>query len=146
MARVIDDRLRAVGMKVTPARSAMLAHMMKQKKPQTVETIVEYLGVDQATTYRNLRMLVEKGLVRRIELQHGHAHYEIAEDNTDHHHIACISCHRVEDFDGCNADALFSRALAQTKHFKKIVQHSLELFGLCVTCASRASKKEKTSS
>ncbi|MDO8489990.1 MAG: Fur family transcriptional regulator [bacterium] len=140
MSSVYGDRLRQCGLKATPARLAVLAFMAKQKKPLTVERIITHLEIDQATLYRNLRAMSEKGLMRRIELQQGHAHYEIIHEDSDHHHLVCTSCGRIEDFDGCSAQGMLESILARSKYFTTIVQHSFELFGACRACETKKSR------
>ena len=49
---------------------------------------------DQATVYRTIGSLKEKGVVRQIDLRHNHAHYELT-DARDHHHLICEACGRL---------------------------------------------------
>lgn len=88
---------------------------------------------DLVTLYRVIKVLKKVGLVRQTSLQHNRAYYELA-DPTDHHHLICMKCDKVEDFKGCNIKTVVARALAQAKNFAFISEHSLELFGLCKAC------------
>ncbi len=131
--------LREAGYKATPARLALLKLLQGSKEPLSIGEIMEKLkgaAIDQATVYRILTVLESIGVVRQINLRHGHADYEYV-DPKDHHHIICINCNKVEDFIGCNTDKLATLALGQAKNFSKITQHSLEFFGICKSCAAK---------
>ena len=49
--------------------------------------------------YRNLVVLEQAGVVRRVTSTDDFARYELAEDLTEHHHhLICSSCGTVDDF------------------------------------------------
>jgi len=131
--------LRAAGFRATPARMELLATLARTGKPLTVEDILKLqkgTAPDQATVYRALKELRDAGLVRQVDFEHGHAHYEAAGQD-DHHHLVCTSCGKVEDFTGCHIENIKKAALRQSKMFKKIERHSLELFGTCTACRKK---------
>lgn len=131
--------LHNAGLKVTPARMAVLEVLNAAKFPLSPAKILKQIArndVDQATVYRTLKALREAGAVRQIDLEHGHAHFEMA-TRPEHHHIVCTNCGKVADFEGCVTDAVIADALKQTKEFASVDHHSLELFGLCKSCAKK---------
>lgn len=123
--------------KATNARIDILQHLAGESEPMTVKKIVEKLGknVSTMTTYRNLEILADAGLINRIDLGHGHAHYEIAMGRKHHHHAVCTSCGEIEDVTACAKEALEDMS-AGLKKFRDIKSHSLEFFGLCRRCES----------
>ncbi len=130
-------QLRSQGLKSTPARIAILDVLSRVQTPLTVEQIGEKLKkfcLDTVTLYRAAKQLTEAGLLRHVDFRHGHAHYELKDQVHDHHHIICTKCHTVEDFTGCDFSDLVKRARSQTKKFRIIHEHSLELFGICKKC------------
>lgn len=132
-----SEALRERGLKSTPARMAILNILAGAKKPLTVEQIgkkIKQIRLDTVTLYRTVSRLTHVGMVRHIDFRHGHAHYELNDPKRDHHHIICTKCHAVEDFTGCDFSDITRRALSQTKNFRTIAEHSLELFGLCKKC------------
>ncbi|MFA5954068.1 MAG: Fur family transcriptional regulator [Patescibacteria group bacterium] len=132
------DALRSVGERVTPARLALLRVLKRTRRPMSIQAIMrdlEPLGADQVTAYRSLHALEQKGLIRQVDLRHGHAHYELA--GSDHHHLVCLRCGAVEDFTGCGVDAMARRALKQSRQFARITQHAVELFGYCKRCEKK---------
>lgn len=129
--------LRAAGFRGTPGRLAILRVLKNAKEPLTIREVKKALPVriDQVTVYRILHALTGGGLIRRVDLQHRHAHYELA-DAADHHHLICTSCGAIEDFSGCDFEDIARDALRTSKKFTEITQHSLELFGVCKKCAA----------
>jgi Fur family transcriptional regulator, ferric uptake regulator len=127
--------LHKADLKATPGRVALLSLLQGSKRPISIQEVMRGLKsekVDQATVYRTLETLSSKGIVNKINLGHYHADYELAGD--DHHHLICLNCDKVEDFKGCDFTDLQKSALKGSS-FAQIKQHSLELFGLCKTCA-----------
>lgn len=128
--------LKQAGCRATKQRSRILRVLEGSKAPMSIYAIVRQLGhggANQATVYRSLRALEFAGVVRPVDLRHGHAHYELASLG-DHHHLVCWNCGRVEDFVSCGADELVAKALSQSRHFTQIEDHAIELFGTCEAC------------
>jgi|SRR3989344_884905 len=134
----LQKLLRDNNFRSTEGRLALLSALKRSRRPLSVETLTHQVSsrLDEVNVYRALEAFAAAGILRRVDLQHGHAHYEF-NDEHDHHHIACISCGRVEDFTGCEYDKLARKALRQTHGFAKVTNHSLELFGVCNACVSR---------
>lgn len=129
--------LRGKGLKATPGRELLLVLLAKESKPMKVAEIEKKLKgrIDPVTIYRALEALTETGLIHRVDFAHGHAHYEIAREGNHHHHLVCKKCGSVEDISVHNAQQFESHALKLSKKFAKIIDHSLEFFGLCKKCA-----------
>lgn len=51
--------------------------------------------ISLATVYRNLELLAEKGLIRRLEL--GGTQMRFDAKTAAHYHLRCVGCGRVED-------------------------------------------------
>ncbi|PIR69383.1 MAG: hypothetical protein COU47_03365 [Candidatus Niyogibacteria bacterium CG10_big_fil_rev_8_21_14_0_10_46_36] len=128
--------LHDAGYRVTAERMATLLLLSRSKKPLSVHDIARVLRsvLDQATAYRILRLFERSGIVRRVEFGKGRVYYEIA-DAKDHHHIVCTECGAIEDFEGCTAERIEKEALKQSRRFSSVRKHSLELFGVCKSCA-----------
>ncbi len=90
--------------------------------------------LNEVTLYRALEAFAATGLVRRVDLGHDHAHYELMLGRGHHDHVVCTSCGTIEDVEGCALVPLEKKALVQSK-FRSIYSHNLEFFGLCRTCA-----------
>ena len=126
------------GFKLTKSKLAVLAAFNIAKHPISAQEIAEQLPKDtanQVTIYRIIQSFKEKGILREVNLRHDHLDYELAHEEDDHHHLICVSCGLVEDFEECDADKLAKTVLKQSKQFSSVHEHALELFGVCNACA-----------
>jgi Fur family ferric uptake transcriptional regulator len=130
------ELLKGVGFKATPGRLLLLEALQKELEPLPVLEIQKKLKnkLNEVTLYRALEAFATAGLVRRVDLNHDHAHYELAVGREHHDHVVCTDCGIIEDIEGCALVPLEKRALTQSK-FKSIYSHNLEFFGLCRSCA-----------
>src|SRR5262245_27947132 len=129
--------LKRYKLKATPGRIKLLQFLTSAKYPMSIKQIGKAIGskyLNQATIYRILEIYKTLCIVRTIDFKQDLAYYELA--TTDHHHIICKNCGRVEDFVGCNSPQIIKIALKQSKNFKVINEHYLELFGYCKNCIS----------
>ena len=86
--------------------------------------------ISLGTVYRNLEILSSCGLIKKIQL--GGVQRRFDGDATEHYHIRCIDCGRVDDvpmepLHPCE-DALRDKCDYQ------IIGHRLEFIGVCPQC------------
>jgi len=94
--------------------------------------------VGLGTIYRNLKTLVDEGLIREVRSADEAVRYD---GNTgEHYHIRCISCGRVSDLPVSVDRAIEQRAQYATNY--AIVGHEVEVQGVCPGC-QRASLSER---
>jgi len=129
--------LREAHLKATPGRIALLELLAKESKPLAVHQIEERMNgaLNHVTLYRALEALEKARLVTRINLEHEHAHFELAVGRPHHHHAVCSECGLVEDIEILHSKTLEIDAVKQAKAFARINRYSLEFFGLCKRCA-----------
>lgn len=124
-------------LRVTAHRLAILSYLAKVRQPVTVYEIVELLrkkeNIDQATVYRNLASLHEAGLLRRLDFNHGHAHYEL-ETGRASHQFVCSNCETIEKIEGISIEDTVKKMLKKSKKFKNTTTHSIEIYGVCKNC------------
>lgn len=134
----LETMLQEAGLRVTGHRLTILATVAKVKQPITVYELVEVLrkkhNIDQATVYRNLSSLHEAGLLRRLDFNHGHAHYEL-ETGRASHQLVCQKCETIEKIEGISVEDAVKKMLKKSKKFKNTTTHSIEIYGLCKSCA-----------
>lgn len=137
----IRTRLARAEQRFTRSRSALLDVLVAAERPLTIPEITE-LDPDLAVSsiYRNLTGLEEIGVVRRIVTTGDFAHYELAEDLTEHHHhhLVCSNCGAVADFETSKSLEAAVRELARSvgrKNGFRANQHFVDLVGLCGNCA-----------
>ncbi len=89
--------------------------------------------ISLGTVYRNLELLSEAGLIRKLEL--GGAPRRFDASLEPHHHLRCLSCGQVEDVAFASLAALARRA--ETESGYEVVAHRLELVGYCPSCRKK---------
>jgi Fur family ferric uptake transcriptional regulator len=86
--------------------------------------------ISLATVYRNLKALVEEGLVREI---HAGGHPARYDGNTGrHYHIRCLSCGRVNDLP-MSVDTRLEEEAGRAMNYR-VVSHQVEVLGVCPLC------------
>jgi Fur family transcriptional regulator, peroxide stress response regulator len=124
------------GLRCTPQRYALIAFLMGCNGHPTAAEIFEAVNrkdprSSRATTYNNLRDLVQAGLVREVAVEGRAARFDAK--GVRHHHFICDRCGNVEDMVWYNVPRPASRALG-----KRILRECELIFrGLCTTCAPR---------
>lgn len=129
----LKARIRAVGLKWTAARGAVLTALTSADRPlshaELVE-LVEHQGFDRATVYRNLMDLTGSGLVARADLGDHIWRFELKEtDDGVHPHFMCTSCGAVS----CLPETVVpTRNMAQRASVHRIDEVLLK--GACAAC------------
>ncbi len=125
-------------LRITSHRVVILAVLSKVKQPATVYEITEMLRkkytIDQATVYRNLSSLHTSGIIRRLDFNHGHAHYEL-ETGRPSYQFVCNTCENIEKIEGVSIDDVVKKMLKKSKKFKNTTTHSMEIYGICKSCS-----------
>lgn len=130
------EELKALDLRATPARIAIMQLLESSKEPLDVQMIMDYLqkekiATDPATVFRIMNMYSKMGIANPIELQEGKTRYELA-SKADHHHLVCENCGSIEDIEDTVIPSLEKHI--QNKHNFLVKRHSLEFFGLCKNC------------
>src|SRR5260221_1547387 len=101
-AEAIKRSLDGSGLRRTPQRYAVMAFLMQHPGHPTAAEIFEAVNrldprSSRATTYNNLRDLVEAGLVREVAVEGRAARFDAR--GLQHHHFICDRCGSVEDLE-----------------------------------------------
>ena len=133
----LERVLRAAGLRVTRPRVAVLDAVHAHPHVDTeglIGAARSRLGaVAHQAVYNVLRVLTDRGLVRRIQPHGSVARYE-ARVGDDHHHLVCRSCGAISDVDGATSE---TPCLVPPGHDGFLVD-SAEVFywGRCRSCAA----------
>ena len=106
--------------------------------PEQIYTVVKRRipSVSLATIYNNLRVFVEKGLLREVT---PHSTTLRVDGNLEsHHHLVCTRCKSVQDISGDFVD--FKRLARQAPGGFDLTQPMIEVFGLCRRCSAKTSE------
>ncbi len=122
------------GLRVTPQRFAVYAHLLQRFDHPTAEQILTELNSEGpvsslATVYSSLQALRTAGLIKEVLLEAGVGRYDAKIQ--PHHHLCCNSCGSIEDipwtifagFDLSQVSAQF-----QTQTYEVVVR------GVCQNC------------
>ncbi len=135
-AEAIKRSLEASGLRCTPQRHAVMAFLMERTGHPTAAEIFEAVNradprSSRATTYNNLRDLVQAGLVREVAVEGRAARFDVK--GLRHHHFICDRCGEVEDIEWHDVPRPASGSLG-----KRMVRECEIIFrGLCAKCAAR---------
>jgi Fur family peroxide stress response transcriptional regulator len=128
------------GLRCTPQRYAVMTFLMECNGHPTAAEIFKAVNrVDprssRATTYNNLRDLVQAGLVREVAVEGRAARFDARDMR--HHHFVCDRCGIVEDIEWYDVPRPRSRSLG-----KRILRECELIFrGLCTKCAPRRASR-----
>ena len=133
-AEAIKQSLEQSGLRCTPQRYAVLAFLMEQNKHPTAAEIFEAVNrldprSSRATTYNNLKDLVQAGLVREVAVEGRAARYDAR--GMKHHHFICDRCGKVEDMEFYAVPRPASRSLGK----RVLVDCEVIFRGFCAKCA-----------
>jgi Fur family ferric uptake transcriptional regulator len=118
----------------TSQRAAIEQVFRRQNRPLRIEEILEQgravvPSLNQATVYRNLKLLVEKGWLKPITHPSLGTFYERT-GKEHHHHFHCRGCNRLFELPGCALN------LAEAAPAGFVLEdHVIYLSGVCPTCA-----------
>ncbi|MEO8031152.1 MAG: Fur family transcriptional regulator [Gemmatimonadota bacterium] len=90
--------------------------------------------VGTATVYRTLDLLVQSGVARAHDFGEGFRRYEPTRGQSDHEHLICARCGKVEEFTNERLERMLP-VIADEHHFQH-QRHRVEVFGLCQSCQS----------
>ena len=128
--------LQARGLRVTPQRAIIFeaiekleGHITAEDIYQEVEQVNSYISL--ATVYRTLELLQELNLITQTNFGRHQTHFALKDHGT-HHHLVCINCNQIEEFD----DELFDpiRTRLEERHSFEVHTEHMSLFGLCRRC------------
>ncbi len=139
----MKEHIKILGSKkqrVTKQRILVLDVLKKAGSPISVKEISKKVSgkMNLSTVYRNLIELEKSKIVSRVNIDKDMSFFEFRTDENDHHHhIVCNDCKKIEEVDICEIDSYLKKVLSNSKNFKNLNSHSLELFGTCKKCATK---------
>lgn len=134
------DYLRGKGYSVTPQRERVLREIARMGDHFDAEELVAKLRrrrepVSRATVYRTIQHLEQSGIIRKVDLDEAHAHYENTVGTRHHEHLICRRCGRITEV----TDTALERRIqhiAERNGFA-LEKHTVQLIGLCDECGKR---------
>ena len=132
-------RLRAGGRRFTSNHRQVVDVLADAGRPLTIPEILPLTpGLPQSSVYRTLTVLEEAEVVSRLTVGSNHAHFELSEHlSPHHHHLVCRSCGGVTDVVlGAATEAAIEEALRRAAgwHGFSVKEHQVDAFGTCQRC------------
>jgi len=139
-----QGELRARGFRATPQRQLVLQAVRElgHSTPEEIAAKVKATApsVNVSTVYRTLDLLEDLGLVTHTHLGHGAPTYHPA-DESDHLHLVCLACGRVDQVDSQVAAPMVG-SLKASHGFEVDVTH-VAMHGRCAQCATNQRATEE---
>lgn len=135
MDRDITALLREKGFKVTPQRLAIYSALSGTKEHPSAEMLFNqlqphYPTMSLATVYKTIEILRELELVQVLNTGEDSFRYDA--DTSNHPHIRCLSCQRVDDVDPLEWESFYKTVTDSTGY--ELSGHQFYFYGLCPAC------------
>ena len=141
----LRGKLSERGYKMTPQRKEILRIFVEHPDyhHMSAEDVYGFLReqdseIGLATVYRALDLLSKLGILVQVEFGDGCARYELNTSDPNvhqHHHLICIKCKRVIEFEEDLLDDL-EADIAKKSGFR-ILNHEVKFFGYCKDCLAK---------
>jgi Fe2+ or Zn2+ uptake regulation protein len=130
--------LRQQGRRVTDQRCLILEAVRGTDAHPTAEWVYRKVRrrlprISLGTVYRNLKLLVEQGLIQELDSR-GFGRYD--GNAARHHHFTCQVCGQISDLAEPVDRGLDRRMTSRTG--LEIWHHRIEFYGCCATCRAKA--------
>jgi len=137
--------LRSQGKRVTPRR--LLLFEVMQEHGGHLDADELYLlakkrepRLSLSTVYRTLSLLKELDLIEELHFDEEHHHYEIKGRETEHHHLICLNCGEIIEFENPLIGNIKAQ-VAQDHHFRVTGVH-IDLRGYCQRCVKQVDRMD----
>ena len=136
----ICNLLRDHSYKITPQRQTILHKFLEQEdchlSAEELYILVKKQNpeIGLATVYRTLDILAEMGVLFKNDFGDGRIRYEFSRKDEvhHHHHLICLGCGSVSEFDDDLLESLEAVILKKNKFIVK--DHELKFYGYCSEC------------
>ena len=145
----LKERIKDKKYKLTSQRQIILTAFIDSKEKhlsaEEVYNLVKKTAPDigLATIYRTLDLFTELDLLKKMDFGDGRNRYELNDEelNHFHHHLICLSCGAVREFEDDLLETL-ETIIDKRLHFKT-VDHQLKVYGYCEHCRGKYEKESE---
>ncbi len=129
------DKLRELGIKLTPQRIAILQYLDGNTEHPPADCIhkalsKQYPTLSTATVYNTLEVLTRRGYLRELTMDPQKKRFD---PNPKHHnHLMCVACKKIVDV---HSDIQLQIPTEEQRGFE-IHGHHIEFYGHCPKCNS----------
>jgi len=127
--------LKENGLKATFQRMSIL-DVIEKSGHMSIEAIYDEVfkvhpSLSLATIYKNIILMVEKGVLVEVPIAGQKSKYELSK--IDHMHLICTECGEVEDKSCLASTDKILHELTDKEHFK-LNKRQINLYGICASC------------
>jgi len=127
----------------TVQRTAVLDVLGTSGRFRTAQDIFSELRgrgdrIGLTTVYRHLQKLADDGVIHTVQTTDRQTAYRLCSDRS-HHHLVCTSCGAGIEIADTELDHWVESEAANRGYSD--VTHSVEIFGVCPTCAERHGRR-----
>ncbi|MBA3311565.1 MAG: transcriptional repressor [Actinomycetota bacterium] len=129
----------SIGSRPTRQRRAVVAALGEVdvfRSAQDIHALLRRRGEDVGltTVYRTLQGLADAGEIDVLRTPEGESVYRQCSTG-HHHHLVCRTCGRTVEIEGPAVETWADKTAR--RHGFAEVEHTLEIFGTCTSCAAR---------
>ncbi len=132
--------LAANGLTFTAQRHSVLEQVLHGPTHFDVEELVDQVrrtraGVSRATVYRTVSHLEKASIVRKMDFDQSHAHFEVISKGKHHEHMVCERCGKIVEFADSRLEQRIRRMAAE--HGMSMKKHLVQIIGVCRDCSKK---------
>lgn len=119
----------------TIQKDLVLKTVQELKRHLTADEVYEFIKkehptIGRGTVYRNLKILVEEGAIRKVEVPDGSDRFDFT--LKDHYHVKCVKCGDIFDVDMEQLPDL--KAKIRDTHGMEFLGYDIFFKGICPAC------------
>lgn len=131
-------------LRMTNQREIILQELKKSKRHLSADELYDRVKknmprISLATVYRNLEILSEARVIRKLEISGRQKRFDF--DVSDHDHIYCIMCHKVDNLNIERKDVDSEQLGVEVGY--SITGYRVEVIGICPECQKKEQRKER---
>lgn len=132
--------LRQNGYKVTPQRLAVYEALANTKEHPSAEMLFgtlqpKYPSMSFATVYKTVEILNKLNLIQILNTGEDSFRYDA--DTSEHSHVQCAICGRVDDIPALARDGELITKVEEVSGYS-VTKHQFYFFGVCQNCSNNA--------
>lgn len=119
----------------TIQKDLVLKTVQELKRHLTADEVYEFIKkehptIGRGTVYRNLKILVEEGAIRKVEVPDSSDRFDFT--LKDHYHVKCVKCGDIFDVDMEQLPDL--KAKIRDTHGMEFLEYDIFFKGICPAC------------
>jgi Fur family ferric uptake transcriptional regulator len=139
------EKVKENSLKQSKQREDIIKIFIKQEHHIDAETLYAEIKkthpqIGYTTVYRTLKLLCDLNMAISHSFNKNMAFFEpIFDSDTHHDHLICTNCGKIEEFQNEEIEVL-QKEIAK-KHNFKIINHVLNIYGICKECEGKLNDK-----